>query len=105
MGTPGVQTNSVRIAYQRGRYAGNRGPGDRRGDQRRRSLLPFSASVAGQTVTINGSGASVGGLSTLEARMSASLAVDPGVVVKLLGSRIETEMAPSSSPKALPTIR
>ena len=34
----------------------------------------------------------VGGLISIQARIPARLVIDPGVVVKMLGSRIETEM-------------
>ena len=85
VGTPGVQTNSVRIAYTaadspetvaKEMAAAINGAG-------------FSASASGQTVTINNAGAVLDGLSTTGARLSASLVIDPGVVVKMLGSRIE----------------
>jgi len=56
--------------------------------------LDVAASSSGDTVTLEQRGAQlkVEGLGNREARIDARLMVDPGVVVKLQGSRIETEI-------------
>ena len=56
-------------------------------------LYPASkVTVEGTLVTINDPTASLGGLTQSTESPSGSLVVDPGVVVKLTGSRIEAEM-------------
>jgi subtilisin-like proprotein convertase family protein len=56
--------------------------------------LDVSATSSGDTVTLRQWGAKlvVEGLGNREARIDARLMIDPGVVVKLQGSRIETEI-------------
>lgn len=56
--------------------------------------LDVTATSSGNTVTLRQLGASlvVEGLGNPEARLDARLMVDPGVIVKLQGSRIETEV-------------
>ncbi|MBC7335889.1 MAG: hypothetical protein H5U01_06420, partial [Clostridia bacterium] len=56
--------------------------------------LDVTASSTGATVTLRQLGAQlkVEGLGNREARLDARLMIDPGVIVKLQGSRIETEV-------------
>jgi len=56
--------------------------------------LDVTATSAGATVTLRQLGAQlkVEGLGNREARIDARLMIDPGVIVKLQGSRIETEV-------------
>ena len=88
VGAPGVKAGSIRVPFTAAdspeliaqeMVAAINGAG-------------FTATAAGQLVTIKTPGVVIGGLISIQARIPARLVIDPGVVVKMLGSRIETQM-------------
>ncbi|MGA2033362.1 MAG: hypothetical protein ABSG68_13980, partial [Thermoguttaceae bacterium] len=50
----------------------------------------LTASVTGDLITVSGASVNFGGLSLFAPRLNGRLAVDPGVIVKLAGSRVQT---------------
>jgi hypothetical protein len=55
-------------------------------------FAPGSVSMGDDVVVIDGATVIFGGLSTVDARLHGRLMIDPGVVVKMDGARIETEI-------------